>query len=66
MNTFGMSLADLDLWIADAVAKGTDPQKLAMSMLSDAQELIDMDRKVRATQNINIAKYILLEHLKVK
>jgi len=40
------------------------PGMMIMSILSDAQELIEVGRKNEARQYINVAKHMVLRHLK--
>lgn len=53
---FGCTQAEIDRFISESTAT---PQMLAISVLSDAQELIELHDDNRARQHINIAKYII-------
>lgn len=53
---FGCTQAEIDRFVSESI---TTPQMLAISVLSDAQELIELQDDNRARQHINIAKYII-------
>lgn len=55
---FGCLPADLDA----LVAEHGGPRMIAMSMLSDAQEMIERGDHERARQTINRAKYLIGKH----
>ena len=63
LNMFGMTIEAIDEMIANSIAR--EPAKMiAMSMLSDAQELIaigrgTVDKRPSAEQLMNVAKYII-------
>jgi hypothetical protein len=65
INEREMQMYNCELWELDeAIADFNKPYMgggtmLAMSILSDAQELIAMGADDRARQNINRAKYVL-------
>jgi hypothetical protein len=66
MNMYGCTVAE----IKEAMKDSHKPfmggeEMLAMSWLSDAQELIAMGASDRARQNINRAKYILSERIRI-
>jgi hypothetical protein len=57
---YGCQVEDLDELIADAMQPYMgEHYMLAMSMLSDAQELLALNDGGRARQYINRAKYVL-------
>ena len=57
INAFGCLEADLDLMIEHALFD--DATMMAMSAISDAQELMKMDNTQEARQYMNRAKYYL-------
>jgi len=57
INAFGCLEADLDLMIEHALFE--DVTMMAISTISDAQELMKMDRTQEARQYMNRAKYYL-------
>jgi|TARA_Y100000034_G_scaffold125487_1_gene175098 hypothetical protein len=62
-SMFGCTSADIDNAVASAIS---GPRMMAMSLLSDAQELQAMQTPASlesARQFINKAKYIITEHL---
>jgi hypothetical protein len=66
MNMYGCTLDE----IKEAVQDSHKPfmggeEMLAMSWLSDAQELIAMGAGDRARQHINRAKYVLSERIRI-
>ena len=63
---YGMTVTELNNMREQARKLFIDDKMLAMSLLSDAQELVALDQKEKARQNINCAKHILCEYLEVK
>jgi hypothetical protein len=63
---YGMTVTELNNMREQARKLFTDDKMLAMSLLSDAQELVALDQKEKARQHINCAKLIIYEHLLVK
>lgn len=55
-DMFGCPKADIDKMVSESFVS---PQMLAMSVLSDSQELIARGEANKARQHINIAKYII-------
>jgi len=61
-NCYGMSEADIrEEYMGGITAKFSGLEMVAMSVLSDAQELMAMGQTETARKNINIAKFILSE-----
>jgi hypothetical protein len=61
-NCYGMSEADIRKEYMNSItAKFSGLEMVAMGVLSDAQELLEMDRKEAARKQMNIAKFILSE-----
>ena len=61
-NCYGMSQADIrEEYMNSITARFTGLEMVAMGVLSDAQELLAMDRKEAARKQMNIAKFILSE-----
>jgi hypothetical protein len=61
-NCYGMSQADIrEEYMNSITAKFSGLEMVAMGVLSDAQELLAMDRKEAARKKMNIAKFILSE-----
>jgi len=61
-NCYGMSEADIrEEYMNSITAKFSGLEMVAMGVLSDAQELLEMDRKEAARKQMNIAKFILSE-----
>lgn len=61
-NCYGMSEADIRKEYMNSItAKFSGLEMVAMGVLSDAQELLEMDRKEDARKQMNIAKFILSE-----
>jgi hypothetical protein len=59
---YGMSEADIrEQYMNSITAKLSGLEMVAMGVLSDAQELLAMDRKEAARKQMNIAKFILSE-----
>ncbi len=62
LQCYGCTEADLKQMVADAKEWCTEPTMLAMSILSDAQELLAMDSVVnedRVRQYMNRAKWVI-------
>jgi hypothetical protein len=60
MQCYGMLSSDIEKNILNSpMAKLMSMEMMAMSILSDAQELLERNQNNRARQHINIAKYIL-------
>ena len=61
-NCYGMSEADIRKEYMNSItAKFSGLEMVVMGVLSDAQELLEMDRKEAARKQMNIAKFILSE-----
>jgi hypothetical protein len=61
-NCYGMSQEDIrEQYMQSITAKFSGLEMVAMGVLSDAQELLAMDRKEAARKQMNIAKFILSE-----
>ena len=61
-NCYGMSEADIRKEYMNSItAKFSGLEMVAMGVLSDAQELLEMDSKEAARKQMNIAKFILSE-----
>ena len=61
-NCYGMSQEDIrEQYMNSITARFTGLEMVAMGVLSDAQELLAMDRKEAARKQMNIAKFILSE-----
>jgi hypothetical protein len=61
-NCYGMTEADIrEEYMNGITAKFSGLEMVAMSVLSDAQELMAMGRTESARKQINIAKFILSE-----
>lgn len=58
---FGSTATDIDALVKHAAERpyGTEPIDFAISLLSDAQEQIEIGHAERARKTINVAKYIL-------
>jgi hypothetical protein len=62
INCYGMSQEDIrEQYMQSITARFTGLEMVAMGVLSDAQELLAMDRKEAARKQMNIAKFILSE-----
>ena len=61
-QAYGMELEDFEICVRGSV-QHTDPAMLAMSMLSDAEEMIAMGAVEMGRQFINRAKYVIASHL---
>ena len=61
-NCYGMSTQDIrEQYMQSITARLSGLEMVAMGVLSDAQELLAMDRKEAARKQMNIAKFILSE-----
>ncbi len=61
-NCYGMSTEDIrEEYMNSITARLSGLEMVAMGVLSDAQELLAMDRKEAARKQMNIAKFILSE-----
>lgn len=65
MVAYGMSQADVDKHFAEAMKSSfVEARLIAISMLSDAQEIIEAGRGDVAIQRLNIVKYLIGKHLR--
>lgn len=60
---FGMTAHEVDNMVTNAMVKGIKVVDMAVSLLSDQQELLDQDDTDHAREIANIVKYILKTHL---
>ena len=61
---FGMSAADIrEDYMESITARLSGMEMVVAGILSDAQELLSMDRAEAARKQLNIAKFILFEML---
>ena len=58
IQMFGITVDQIRKGVKEAIA---DPKMIALSILSDAQELLEMDDKESARQLINRAKMVIME-----
>ena len=66
-NCYGMSESDIrEEYMNSITAKFSGLEMVAMGVLSDAQELMAMDRVEQARKQINIAKFILSEMMEAR
>jgi hypothetical protein len=66
-NWYGMSGEDIrEQYMNSLTAKLSGLEMVVMSILSDAQELLDMDCGDAARKQMNIAKFILSEMMDAK
>jgi hypothetical protein len=66
-NCYGMSESAIrEEYMNSITAKFSGLEMVAMSVLSDAQELMAMDRVEQARKQINIAKFILSEMMEAR
>lgn len=66
-NCYGISEADIrEEYMNSITAKFSGLEMVAMSVLSDSQELMAMGNTELARKNINIAKFILSEMMDSK
>jgi hypothetical protein len=62
VSMYGCTESDIrDQYMNSITARLSGLEMVAMGVLSDAQELMAMDRVEAARKNINIAKFILCE-----
>lgn len=59
INCYGLPLEDFEREIEKQAKYGYDFQFLAISLLSDAQEQLELGHKEDARKNINRAKYLI-------
>ena len=66
-NCYGMTEADIrEEYMQSITARFSGLEMVVMGILSDAQELLAMDRKEAARKQMNIAKFILSEMMEAK
>ncbi len=66
-NCYGISEAQIrEQYMESITAKFSGLEMVAMGVLSDAQELLAMDRKEAARKQMNIAKFILSEMMEAR
>jgi hypothetical protein len=66
-NCYGMTEADIrEQYMQSITAKFSGLEMVAMSVLSDAQELMAMGATEQSRKTINIAKFILSEMMEQK
>lgn len=66
-NWYGMSGEDIrEQYMNSLTARLSGLEMVVMSILSDAQELLAMDRPEAARKQMNIAKFILSEMMDAK
>ena len=66
-NCYGMTEQDIrDEYMNSITAKFSGLEMVVMGILSDAQELLAMDRAESARKQMNIAKFILSEMMDSK
>ena len=58
IQMFGITVDQIRKGVKEAIA---DPKMIALSILSDAQEVLEMDDKESARQLINRAKMVIME-----
>ena len=64
---FGMSKEDIrEQYMESITARCSGMEMVVAGILSDAQELLSMDRADAARKQLNIAKFILFEMLDAK
>ena len=67
LQCYGMTEEDIrEQYMNSITAKFSGLEMVAMSVLSDAQELMAMGSNESARKNINIAKFILSEMMEEK
>lgn len=67
ISIFGVLRSDLDEFVSQQAQQyNFQPDALAISMLSNAQEMINRNDNERARLEINRAKYIISEYCTVK
>ena len=66
-NCYGMTEADIrEQYMQSITARFSGLEMVVMGVLSDAQELLAMDRKEAARKQMNIAKFILSEMMEAR
>lgn len=66
-NCYGMSTEDIrEEYMQSLTARFSGLEMVAMSVLSDAQELLAMGRNEAARKQMNIAKFILSEMMQAR
>ena len=66
-NCYGLTEADIrEEYLGSLTAKLCGPEMVAMSILSDAQHMLEFNDKDRARKFMNIAKFILSEMMEAK
>jgi hypothetical protein len=66
-NCFGISEEDIrEQYMQSITARLSGLEMVVMGVLSDAQELLAMDRAEAARKQMNIAKFILSEMMEAK
>jgi hypothetical protein len=67
MKCYGMSEADIrEQYMQSITAKLSGLEMVVMGILSDAQELLAMNRTEASRKQMNIAKFILAEMMDAK
>jgi hypothetical protein len=67
MRCYGMTENDIrDQYMNSLTAKLSGLEMVVMGILSDAQELLAMDRAEAARKQMNVAKFILSEMMEAK
>ena len=66
-NCYGMTEADVrEQYMQSITARFSGLEMVVMGILSDAQELLAMDRREAARKQMNIAKFILCEMMEAR
>jgi hypothetical protein len=66
-NCYGMPESNIrEQYMQSITARLSGLEMVVMGILSDAQELLAMDRKEAARKQMNIAKFILCEMMEAK
>jgi len=66
-NCYGMPESNIrEQYMQSTTARFSGLEMVVMGILSDAQELLAMDRKEAARKQMNIAKFILCEMMEAK
>ena len=66
-NCYGMSTEDIrEQYMNSITARFSGLEMVVMSILSDAQELLAMDRAEASRKQMNIAKFILSEMMEAR
>ena len=66
-NCYGMTEADIrEEYMESITARLSGMEMVVAGILSDAQELLSMDRAEAARKQLNIAKFILFEMMDAK